>query len=134
MVIKTPKSLIPSHLVDRPIDEWKAATLSANRGRLQKVRPTTVFEDPEIFYLYPDLELMVSEEEVTKYRAVPEKPKQEEKGQNVPIRLNVNDHGKQFAVFEARYHLHNEGDRELSQPRRRTFPLVSYNFTYPEDE
>ena len=110
IVIKTPKDLAPRHLVNCPIDQWKAARLAEDRWKEQELRPTTVFEDPEVFYHYPDLQVIISEEPVTKYRVVPSKSRQDE---NVPTVLNVHDHGEQFAVFETNFHLCGERDRRL---------------------
>ena len=99
LVIPTPVSLFPKHLVDRPIDEWKAKQLARDRGRLEA--PTTVFEDPGKFYFYPELEVIVSHRQVKKYRVTPMKP-----GPG----LNAYEVGLQFAVFDSVFHFDPKKD------------------------
>ena len=110
-VIPTPMSLFPKHLVDRPIDEWKAVKLAIDRDRFEGA--TTVFEDPETFYFYPELEVIVSERQVKKYRVVPIKPRADKP----PTGLNAYEEGLQFAVFDSVYHFNPKKDRNITPVR-----------------
>ena len=115
IVIPTPLSLYDKHLVDRPIEEWKAAQLAIIRGRFEGT--TTVFEDPGKFYFYRDLEVIVSHRKVKKYRVVPVKPRP---GLRQMVRpdypadwLSVRDQGLKFAIFDVIYHFNNEKDKRV---------------------
>ena len=115
IVIPTPESLYDKHLVDRPIEEWKAAQLAINRRRFEGV--TTVFEDPGKFYFYRDLEVIVSHRKVKKYRVVPVKPRpglrQMVRPDYPAVELRVRDQGLKFAIFDVIYHFNNEKDKRV---------------------
>ena len=109
-VIPTPLSLFPKHLVDRPINEWKAEQLARDRGRLEAA--TTVFEDPKLFYYYPDHEVIVSARKVMKHRVVPTKSGLLITG------LHAYEEGLQFAIFESVYHFNPRKDWNVKPVRR----------------
>ena len=88
-VIQTPSSLFDRHITSIPISEWKAIDLAQSRQRYHTV--TTVFEDPQLFYFYSKIDLILSKPIVDCYKIMPTK----ESEKLFPIFM-----GKRWAIFE----------------------------------
>ena len=57
-LIFTPQELFSKHITSKPTSYWKAINLAVLRERFGN--PTTCFENPGIFYKYPNLGIIIS--------------------------------------------------------------------------
>ena len=57
-LIFTPQKLFEKHITSKPTSYWKAINLAVLRERFNN--PTTCFENPGIFYKYPNLGIIIS--------------------------------------------------------------------------
>ena len=57
-LIFTPRELFEKHITSKPTSYWKAINLAVLRERF--TNPTTCFENPGIFYKYPNLGIIIS--------------------------------------------------------------------------
>ena len=70
-IIKTPPELFRKHIIPKPISSLKAIELAKTRDRFQGYN--TCFEDPELFYHYSNLRLLVAKHPVRGYQVAARK-------------------------------------------------------------
>ena len=87
-LIQTPHKLFDKHIIPKPTSYWKAIALAVSRDRFD--HPTTCFENPGIFYQYPNLRLIISKVPVKCHKVIMRKSG----------RLRACFQGFRWAVFE----------------------------------
>ena len=90
-IIDTPPAQYNRHITSIPISEWKALQIAHLRGKIKST--TTVFEDPEKFYAYNTIGVIISQKATDCFRVLPRK----NSGDLCTIYI-----GKRFGIFEVK--------------------------------
>ena len=100
-VIQTPQELYEKHLVRKPINENKALDLSLNKRSELVPWYNTTLEDPQMFYHYPDINMIISPVPVKSFQV-------STKNLDNPKAWSVGHKWAIFSYSESSYHLHKK--------------------------